>query len=93
MKTQKLTANQSKSKVISAYVKAASQHVLPSEDGWKVKKSHAQKATKIFENKKEAVEYARKIAKKQETELFIHKKNGQITERNTYGRDPFPPRG
>lgn len=93
MKTVRLTANQSKSKVVAAYVKAASQHVVPSKDGWKVQKSDAQKASKIFENKKEAIAYAKNIAKNQERELFIHKKNGQITERNTYGRDPFPPRG
>lgn len=93
MKTQKLTANQSQNSTIKNYVRAASQHVVPSPDGWKVKKSGAQRATKIFEAKKEAVQYAKEIAKKQQTELFIHKKNGQITERNTYGRDPFPPKG
>ena len=29
----------------------------------------------------------------QESELFIHGKNGRIRERDSYGNDPFPPRG
>ncbi|MEQ9568321.1 MAG: DUF2188 domain-containing protein, partial [Pseudomonadales bacterium] len=29
----------------------------------------------------------------QQTELYIHGKDGRIRERNTYGKDPFPPRG
>ncbi len=69
------------------------QHVIPSKDGWKVKKSGASKATKILNTQGEAVEVAKKIVKNQKTELFIHKKNGQIRERNSYGNDSFPPRG
>jgi len=40
-----------------------------------------------------AIERAREIARHQESELFIHRRNGQIRERNSYGNDPFPPEG
>ena len=41
----------------------------------------------------EAIQRAREIARNQESELFIHGRNGKIRERDSYGNDPFPPRG
>lgn len=40
-----------------------------------------------------AIDAGRRIAIANESEHFIHGRNGQIRERNTYGTDPFPPRG
>lgn len=40
-----------------------------------------------------AIERARKIARNQESELVIHGKDGRIREKDSYGNDPFPPRG
>ncbi|RUW04999.1 DUF2188 domain-containing protein, partial [Mesorhizobium sp. M1A.F.Ca.IN.020.06.1.1] len=36
---------------------------------------------------------ARELARNQGSEMFIHGENGRIRERNTYGNDPFPPKG
>ena len=36
---------------------------------------------------------AREIAINQKSEVFIHGENGRIRERNSYGNDPFPPKG
>lgn len=70
------------------------QHVTPhSEGGWQVKGAGAEKATSRHPTQAEAVERATEIAKNQESEMLIHGRNGQIRERNTYGKDPFPPRG
>ena len=33
------------------------------------------------------------IAQNQNSELFIHRPNGKIREANTYGKDPYPPKG
>jgi len=33
------------------------------------------------------------LAKNQRSEVLIHGKNGRIRERNTYGSDPYPPKG
>jgi hypothetical protein len=70
-----------------------SQHVVPNATGgWSVKKGGSTKATKIFENKSEAVGFAKTIAKNNEAELYIHKKDGQISEKRSYGNDPCPPK-
>jgi len=39
-----------------------------------------------------AVEAGRVIAKKLEVEHTIHREDGVISEKNSYGNDPFPPR-
>lgn len=69
-----------------------SNHVVPSSSGWSVKKSGAAKASRSFETKEEAVKYGREMSKNEKTELYIHKKNGIIQEKNSYGNDPNPPK-
>lgn len=70
-----------------------SNHVVPSKSGgWAVKKSGAARASRVFDSKDKANSYARDISRKEKTELFIHKKDGTIQNRNSYGNDPFPPR-
>jgi hypothetical protein len=70
-----------------------SQHVAPSISGWSVRKAGAAKATKIFKTQEEAIKLGREIAINQRTELFIHGKDGRIREKNSFGRDSFPPKG
>lgn len=43
--------------------------------------------------KQEAVAAGRETARLRRTEHLIHRVNGTIAERNSYGHDPFPPRG
>lgn len=69
------------------------QHVVPHKNGWAVKGAGADKASSVHKTQKLAIEKAQSIAQKQKTELLVHGKNGQIRERNTYGNDPYPPRG
>jgi hypothetical protein len=47
----------------------------------------------VHETQREAIEAAREIARNQNTELFIHGRDGRIRERDSHGQDPFPPRG
>ncbi len=72
-----------------------SNHVVPSKDRgrWDVKKSGSTRASKSFDRKEDAVKYGRKLSRKEKTELYIHKKDGRIQDRNSYGKDPFPPKG
>ncbi len=72
--------------------KKRNQHVVPARDGWAVKGAGAQKATKVFDTQREAIAAARQIAVSQRSELLIHGKNGKIRDKNTYGRDPHPPK-
>ena len=43
--------------------------------------------------KNETINHAKEICKNQKSELFIHGEDGKIRERNSYGNDPFPPKG
>ena len=60
---------------------------------WVVKAEGNKRATSIHSTQLEAIENARKIAIKQESEVLIHGKDGKIRERNSYGNDPYPPEG
>lgn len=73
---------------------AKNQHVVPnSNGGWSVKGAGNSRATKHTTTQAEAIKIATGIAKNNSSEVFIHGKNGQIRERNSYGNDPFPPKG
>ena len=69
------------------------QHVVPAGEKWAVRKSGSARSTEKFSTQGEAITRAREIAKNQKTELYIHGRDGKIRERNSYGRDPHPPRG
>lgn len=69
------------------------QHVVPHGDDWAVKGAGNSKATSVHSTQTEAIERALSIAQNQQSELLIHGKNGRIREKNSYGNDPFPPRG
>lgn len=70
------------------------QHVTPHPDGgWQVKGAGNQRATVRTETQKEAYEIAREIAKNQGSEVIIHGRDGKIREKNSYGNDPYPPKG
>lgn len=65
---------------------AKANHVVASNSkgGWSVRKSGSIRASKTFETKDEAVKYGRKLSKVEKTELYIHKKDGTIQNRNSY---------
>ena len=68
-----------------------SQHVVPKDGGWAVRRQGAVKFTKVFGTQNEAVQFARNVARKQSGELFIHKADGTIRDRKSYCNDPCPP--
>lgn len=70
------------------------QHVTPHPaGGWQVKGEGNSKATVRTSTQKEAIDRARAISKNQGSELVIHCLNGMIRDKDSHGRDPFPPRG
>lgn len=69
------------------------QHVVPHKNGWAVKGAGNSKATSIHRTQEAARKAARNIAINQKSEVVIHKPNGQIRDKDSYGNDPFPPRG
>lgn len=70
------------------------QHVTPHHGGgWQVKGDGNAKATVVTETQQEAIDIAKEISKNQHSELLIHGKDGKIREKNSYGNDPYPPKG
>lgn len=69
------------------------QHVVPHQNGWAVRAAGNQKATSVHATQADAIRSARAAAMKQQSEMLVHGKNGQIRERNSYGNDPYPPKG
>lgn len=69
------------------------QHVVPHLKGWAVKGAGNGKATSVHTTQKAAIGEARDIARNQGSEMLVHGTNGRIRERNTYGKDPYPPEG
>lgn len=68
------------------------QHVVPSGDQWAVRGEGNSKKTKITRTQRDAIEIAREIARNQQSELVIHRKNGTIRDKDSYGNDPCPPK-
>lgn len=70
------------------------QHVTPHPNGgWQVKGAGNSRATVRSETQAAAITKATQVAKNQRSEVIIHRPNGQIRDKNSYGNDPFPPRG
>lgn len=71
------------------------QHVVPDGNGaWGVRGAGNSRLTKAgIATQSGAIEVAREIAINQQSEMIIHRPNGQIRDSNSYGNDPFPPPG
>ena len=70
------------------------QHVTPHPDGgWQVKGAGAARATSRHPTQAEAAQRAKEIAENKNAERVIHDRHGRIREKNSYGNDPYPPRG
>ena len=67
-------------------------HVVYKEDSWKVVRGGSERAIETFGTQQEAIARAKSIARSQGTAVYIHGVDGRIRERETYERDPFPPR-
>lgn len=67
--------------------------VAPNGDKWKVQQHGSSRASKNFEKQSDAIIYGKERAKQDKTELYIKNRKGKIREANSYGKDPFPPKG
>ena len=65
-------------------------HVIHRKDGWAVRQDGRPRA-KTYATKDEAVKEGRRLAREHHAEHIIHNRDGRIVERDSYGRDPFPP--
>jgi len=64
------------------------QNVVPNGSHWAVKGAGNVKATKIVNTQKGAIKIARDIAINQQSELIIHRTDGKIRDKDSFGNDP-----
>lgn len=63
--------------------------VLPKDGDWSVKLDGNKKASKNFEVKEKAIDYAKERAKEENlSQVRIHNQKGIIQTEYTYGKDP-----
>jgi len=72
--------------------KNKNQHVLPHGNKWAVKGEGNSRNTKLSEKKSDAVDRAREIARNKKAELVVHNRDGKISDKDSYGNDPHPPK-
>lgn len=68
------------------------QHVVPHGDDWAVRGEGNERATSLHPTQQSALQKAREIARNQQSELIIHRPDGRIRDRDSYGSDPNPPK-
>ncbi|UVC17077.1 DUF2188 domain-containing protein [Mesorhizobium onobrychidis] len=69
------------------------QHVVPRNGQWAVRGAGNSRATSVHSTQAGAIGAARDIAINQRSEVVTHRPNGQIRDSNSYGNDPYPPKG
>jgi hypothetical protein len=68
-------------------------HVVPGDRGWNVKVEGGAGTTTHFRTQDEAIEAGSRLARGNRSEHIVHGRDGRIRQRDSYGRDPFPPQG
>lgn len=68
------------------------QHVVPADGEWGVRGEGNDRLTRRHDTQAEAIETAREIAINQRSEVVIHRRDGRIRDKDSYGNDPNPPR-
>jgi hypothetical protein len=67
-------------------------HVVPRGGDWAVKTAGASRAAKVTLTQGDAIQKGISMARNQRTELIVHRRDGTIRSKDSYGRDPLPPR-
>lgn len=70
----------------------SNQHVVPNNGKWGVRGAGNGRLTSRHDTQADAIQAAREIAINQSSEVVIHRPNGQIRDKDSYGNDPNPPR-
>lgn len=73
--------------------KKSTHHVVPDlNGGWSVKKEGSSRASKRFDKQQDAITYARNKSRDQGAGFVIHRLDGTIRSKESYGHDPSLPR-
>lgn len=73
----------------SHHKKGKNQHVVPVEDEWGVRGEGNDQPTSIHSTQSEAIDAAKNIAINQQSEVVIHRRDGRIRNKHSYGSSSF----
>lgn len=65
----------------------------PETGQWAVVRDGSERASSLHDTQKEAEQQGRQTARNDKTEFILNNKQNQIRERDSYGNDPYPPKG
>jgi hypothetical protein len=68
-------------------------HTVHRDGRWHNEVEGGQRASSSHDTREAAVERGRELAINARTEHVIHRMDGTIGQRNSYGGDPYPPAG
>jgi len=68
------------------------QHVVPRGKGWAVRPAGSNRTTSTHRSQGAAIRAARRAAINQRSEVVIHRSDGRIRDKDSYGPDPCPPK-
>lgn len=68
------------------------QHVVPYKDDWAVRGENNSRVTSVHDTQSDAIDAARDIAERNRGEVVIHRPDGTIRDKDSYGKDPNPPK-
>ena len=71
----------------------SNQHVITHNEQWAVRGENNSRVTSTHTTQRQAISAAREIAINQRAEVVIHRPNGQIRDKNSYGNDPRSSKG
>lgn len=63
------------------------------QGGWSVKSGGSQRASANTSTQKEAIAIGKRLASNNNSDLTIQGTDGKFREKNSYGNDPYPPKG
>jgi len=72
---------------------ATNQHVVRrSDENWAVKGEGNKRASSLQPTQERAIRDATRIARRERSEVVIHGRDGKIRDKDSFGRDPYPPK-
>ncbi|MFC7706410.1 DUF2188 domain-containing protein [Plastorhodobacter daqingensis] len=66
---------------------------MPYGEGWATRREGASRVGSTHDTQADARMAARETAVRERGEVIIHRPDGRIRDSNSYGNDPFPPKG
>lgn len=68
------------------------QHVVPADGKWGVRGEGNDRLSSVHATQRDAIDAARNTATNQRSEVVIHRPDGRIRDKDSYGNDPCPPK-